>query len=39
MLLAGILGGLNGLKLTILIGTLGVILACTSLLLSPVRKV
>jgi len=38
-LLAGILGGMIGLRLTILIGVLGVILAGTWLLLSPVRKV
>jgi MFS family permease len=38
-LLAGILGGLIGLRLTIFIGVLGVMLAGTSLLLSPVRKV
>jgi MFS family permease len=38
-LLAGILGGIIGLRLTILIGVLGVILAGTYLLLSPVRKV
>jgi MFS family permease len=38
-LLAGILGGLIGLRLTILIGVLGVILAGTCLLLSSVRKV
>jgi MFS family permease len=38
-LLAGILGGLIGLRLTILIGVLGVMLAGTWLLLSPVRKV
>jgi Na+/melibiose symporter-like transporter len=37
-LLAGILGGLIGLRLTILIGMLGVMLAGTWLLLSPVRK-
>ncbi len=37
-LLAGILGGLIGLRLTILIGVLGVMLAGTWLLLSPVRK-
>jgi MFS family permease len=38
-LLAGILGGTTGLRFTILIGVLGVILAGTLLLLSPVRKV
>jgi hypothetical protein len=38
-LLAGILGEMIGLRLTILIGVLGVILAGTWLLLSPVRKV
>jgi predicted MFS family arabinose efflux permease len=38
-LLAGILGRLIGLRLTILIGVLGVMLAGTWLLLSPVRKV
>lgn len=38
-LLAGILGGMIGLRLTILIGVLGVMLAGTWLLLSPVRKV
>src|SRR2546421_3957851 len=38
-LLAGILGGMIGLRLTILIGVLGVILAGAWLLLSPVRKV
>jgi MFS family permease len=38
-LLAGILGGVIGLRLTILIGVLGVMLAGTWLLLSPVRKV
>ena len=38
-LLAGILGGLIGLRLTILIGVLGVMLAGIWLLLSPVRKV
>jgi hypothetical protein len=38
-LLAGILGGLIGLRLTMLIGVLGVMLAGTWLLLSPVRKV
>lgn len=37
-LLAGILGTLIGLRLTILIGVLGVMLAGTWLLLSPVRK-
>jgi predicted MFS family arabinose efflux permease len=37
-LLAGILGGMIGLRLTILIGVLGVMLAGTWLLLSPVRK-
>ena len=37
-LLAGILGGLIGLRLTMLIGVLGIILAGTWLLLSPVRK-
>jgi MFS family permease len=37
-LLAGILGGLIGLRPTILIGVLGVMLAGTWLLLSPVRK-
>ena len=37
-LLAGILGGLIGLRLTILIGVLGVMFAGTWLLLSPVRK-
>jgi MFS family permease len=37
-LLAGILGELIGLRLTILIGVLGVMLAGTWLLLSPVRK-
>jgi hypothetical protein len=38
-LLAGILGGMIGLRLTILIGVLGVILAGAWLLFSPVRKV
>jgi predicted MFS family arabinose efflux permease len=38
-LLAGILGELIGLRLTILIGVFGVMLAGTWLLLSPVRKV
>lgn len=38
-LLAGILGGMIGLRLTILVGVIGVILAGTRLLLSPVRKV
>lgn len=38
-LLAGILGGMIGLRLTILIGVLGVILAGAWLLLSRVRKV
>ncbi len=38
-LLAGILGGMIGLRLTMLIGVLGVMLAGTWLLLSPVRKV
>lgn len=38
-LLAGILGGMIGLRFTILIGVLGVMLAGTWLLLSPVRKV
>jgi predicted MFS family arabinose efflux permease len=38
-LLAGTLGGLIGLRLTILIGVLGVMLAGTWLLLSAVRKV
>ena len=38
-LLAGILGGMIGLRLTIFIGVLGVMLAGTWLLLSPVRKV
>jgi MFS family permease len=38
-LLAGILGEMIGLRLTILIGVLGVILAGAWLLLSPVRKV
>ncbi len=38
-LLAGILGGMIGLRLTILIGVLGVMLAGIWLLLSPVRKV
>jgi MFS family permease len=37
-LLAGILGGTLGLRFTILIGVLGVMLAGTWLLLSPVRK-
>ncbi|MFL5658996.1 MAG: MFS transporter [Ktedonobacteraceae bacterium] len=37
-LLAGILGGMIGFRLTIFIGVLGVILAGTWLLLSPVRK-
>ncbi len=37
-LLAGILGGMIGLRLTILIGVLGVMLAGTWLLLSPVRE-
>jgi predicted MFS family arabinose efflux permease len=37
-LLAGMLGGMIGLRLTILIGVLGVMLAGTWLLLSPVRK-
>ena len=37
-LLAGILGGMIGLRLTILIGVLGVMLAGTWLLLSQVRK-
>jgi Na+/melibiose symporter-like transporter len=38
-LLAGILGGIIGLRITIFIGVLGVMLAGTWLLLSPVRKV
>jgi hypothetical protein len=38
-LLAGTFGGLIGLRLTILIGVLGVMLAGTWLLLSAVRKV
>ena len=38
-LLAGILGGMIGLRFTIFIGVLGVMLAGTLLLLSPVRKV
>lgn len=38
-LLAGVLGGIIGLRLTILTGVLGVILAGTWLLLSPVRNV
>ena len=38
-LIAGILGGMIGLRLTIFIGVLGVMLAGTWLLLSPVRKV
>ena len=38
-LLAGILGGMIGLRLTMLIGVLGVMLAGIWLLLSPVRKV
>ena len=38
-LLAGILGGMIGLRLTILIGVLGIILAGAWLLLSPARKV
>jgi MFS family permease len=38
-LLAGILGSIIGLRLTILIGVLGVMLAGTWLLLSPVREV
>jgi MFS family permease len=38
-LLAGILGGMIGLRLTIFIGVLGVMLAGIWLLLSPVRKV
>jgi MFS family permease len=38
-LLAGILGAMIGLRLTIFIGVLGVMLAGTWLLLSPVRKV
>ncbi len=38
-LLAGILGGTIGLRLTILIGVLGIMLAGTLLLLSPARKV
>ena len=37
-LLAGILGGTIGLRLTILIGVIGVMLAGTLLLLSPVRR-
>jgi len=37
-LLAGILGGLIGLRLTILIGVLGVMAAGALLLLSPIRK-
>ncbi len=37
-LLAGILGGIIGLRLTILIGVLGVMLAGAILLFSPVRK-
>src|SRR6266487_1944464 len=37
-LLAGVLGGIIGLRLTILIGVLGVMLAGIWLLLSPVRK-
>jgi MFS family permease len=37
-LLAGILGGMIGLRLTIFIGVLGVMLSGTWLLLSPVRK-
>jgi hypothetical protein len=37
-LLAGILGRMIGLRPTILIGVLGVMLAGTWLLLSPVRK-
>lgn len=37
-LLAGILGGLIGLRLTILIGVLGVMAAGAFLLLSPIRK-
>jgi MFS family permease len=37
-LLAGVLGGIIGLRLTILIGVLGVMLAGAWLLLSPVRK-
>jgi MFS family permease len=37
-LLAGILGGIIGLRLTILIGVLGVMLAGALLLFSPVRK-
>ena len=37
-LLAGILGGIIGLRLTILIGVLGVMLAGAWLLLSPVRE-
>ena len=38
-LLAGILGGLIGLRLTILIGVLGVMAAGALLLLSPIRKI
>lgn len=38
-LLAGVLGGMIGLRLTIFIGVLGIMLAGTWLLLSPVRKV
>jgi MFS family permease len=38
-LLAGILGGLIGLRLTILIGVLGVMAAGAFLLLSPIRKI
>jgi len=38
-LLAGILGGLIGLRLTILIGVLGVMAAGALLFLSPIRKV
>jgi MFS family permease len=37
-LLAGILGGMIGLRLTIFIGVLGIMLAGTWLILSPVRK-
>ncbi len=38
-LLAGVLGGMIGLQLTILIGVIGVMLAGGWLLLSPVRRV
>jgi len=38
-LLAGILGGLIGLRLTILIGVIGVMAAGALLLLSPIRKI